>query len=203
MLLTNNNKKLKKSSIKNNAKIYEFNLPAYKTVQGKTVCPFAKDCVKFCYAKKGSYTWKNTVKKYDDNYHLSKKGEFIDVVQDEIKRKRKITHIRVHSSGDYYSPEYLNKWVAIAKNNPEQIYYSYTKSVGIAKAVKNKPKNLRFIYSLGGKQDNLVNLDNDRHAKIFGGKLAKIDLLSEGYINASDDDLNALTDNKKVGLIYH
>ena len=52
MLLTNNNKKLKKSSIKNDAKIYEFNLPAFKTVQGKTVCPFAKDCVKFCYAKK-------------------------------------------------------------------------------------------------------------------------------------------------------
>tara|TARA_Y100000593_G_scaffold44532_1_gene84951 strand:+ start:1165 stop:1767 length:603 start_codon:yes stop_codon:yes gene_type:complete len=200
MLLTNNNKKLKKSSIKNNAKIFEFNLPAYKTVKGKTVCPFAKDCIKFCYAKKGSYTWKNTVKKYDDNYHLSKKDIFIDTVNNEIKRKRKITHVRVHSSGDYYSPKYLNKWVKIARQNPNQIYYSYTKSVAMAKALKNKPKNLKFIFSLGGKQDNLINLKTDRHAKIFNNEA---ELLAEGYINASDDDLNALTPNKKVGLIYH
>ena len=200
MLLTNNNKKLKKSSIKNNAKIFEFNLPAYKTVKGKTVCPFAKDCIKFCYAKKGSYTWKNTVKKYDDNYHLSKKDIFIDTVNNEIKRKRKITHVRVHSSGDYYSPKYLNKWVKIARQNPNQIYYSYTKSVAMAKALKNKPKNLKFIFSLGGKQDHLINLKTDRHAKIFNNEA---ELLAEGYINASDDDLNALTPNKKVGLIYH
>ena len=200
MLLTNNNKKLKKSSIKNDAKIYEFNLPAYKTVSGKTVCPFAEECVKFCYAKKGSYTWKNTVKKYDDNYHLSKKDSFIDIVNGEIKRKRKITHIRVHSSGDYYSPKYLNKWVTIAKNNPEQIYYSYTKSIAMAKSLKNKPKNLKFIYSLGGKQDSLINLKKDRHAKIFNNES---ELLKAGYINASEDDLNALTDNKRIGLIYH
>ena len=200
MLLTNNNKKLKKSSKLNQASIYEFNLPAYKTVENKVVCPFAKDCIKFCYAKKGSYTWKNTVKKYNNNYHLSKQDNFIDVIQDEINRKRKITHIRVHSSGDYYSPKYLNKWVKIAKNNPNNTYYSYTKSVSMVKALKNKPSNLKFIFSLGGKQDNLIDLKKDRHAKIFNNES---ELKKQGYINASNDDLKALTNNKKVGLIYH
>ena len=28
-------------------------------------------------------------------------------------------------------------------------------------------------------------------------------LLKAGYINASDNDLNAITNNKKVGLVYH
>ena len=197
-MLSNGNGKLKKTSKLNNAKIWGFDLPAYKSTTGKVICPFAKDCVKFCYAIKGSYTWKNTVKKYDDNYHLSKTGEFVDVVQAEIKRKRKITHIRVHSAGDYYSPDYLNKWLTIAKNNPNIIFYSYTKSIPLVNKI-DKPSNYIFIYSEGSKVDHLIN-KNDRHAKIFNNQK---ELLAKGYIDASDDDLLAITDNKKVGLIFH
>lgn len=199
MILTNNNAKLKKSSKKNNASIYEFNLPAYKSTSNKIICPFAEDCVKYCYARKGSYTWKNTVLKYENNYKLSKKDNFIDIIQDEINRKRKITHIRVHSSGDYYSPKYLNKWVTLAKNNPSIIFYSYTKSIPLVNKI-NKPSNFIFIYSNGSKVDFMIDENNDRHAKIFDNI---DDLLQAGYIDASGDDLLALTPNKKVGLIFH
>tara|TARA_R100000664_G_scaffold14422_1_gene22672 strand:+ start:20 stop:625 length:606 start_codon:yes stop_codon:yes gene_type:complete len=198
-LLTNNNKKLKKSSKLNNASIYEFNLPAYKSVTNKVICPFADTCTKYCYARKGSYTWKNTRLKYESNYQLSKKDSFINLIQDEINRKRKITHVRVHSSGDYYSPEYLNKWLKIANNNPNIIFYSYTKSIPLVNKI-NKPSNFIFIYSEGSKVDFLINTKKDRHAKIFNNEK---DLLNNGYINASNDDLLALTPNKKVGLIFH
>ena len=200
MMLTNSNTKLKKSSKLNNASIYAFDIPAYKTKTGKITCPFAKDCVKYCYAQKGAHTWSPAQNKHNNNYLETKKDSFIDVIQDEINRKRKITHVRVHSSGDYYSPKYLDKWVTIARNNPDTIYYSYTKSVKMFKDLENKPENLKPIYSYGGKQDHLIDDKKDRHAKIFNNQA---ELLEAGYIDASGDDLKALTSVKKVGLIYH
>ena len=200
MLLTNSNAKLKKSSKINNAKIYAFDIPAYKTKTGKITCPFAKDCIKFCYAQKGSYIWSPAQNKHNQNYLDTKKNNFNDTIQAEVNKKRKITHIRVHSSGDYYSPAYLNKWVNIAKNNPNITIYSYTKSVKMVKDLENKPENLEIIFSEGGKQDHLIDYENDRHAKIFNNQA---ELLQAGYIDASGDDLRALTPNKKVGLIFH
>ena len=199
MMLTNNNSKLKKSSLKHNAKIFTFDIPAYKTETGKITCPFAKDCIKFCYAQKGAFIWSPAKNKHNQNYLNTKKDDFINVIQDEINRKRKITHVRIHSSGDYYSPKYLYKWVTIAKNNPNIIFYSYTKSIPLVNKI-NKPSNFIFIYSEGSKVDFLINTKKDRHAKIFNNEE---ELLKSGYINASDDDLLALTPNKKVGLIFH
>ena len=200
MMLTNSNAKLKKTSKINNASIYAFDIPAYKTKTGKITCPFADKCIKYCYAQKGAYTWSPAQNKHNENYLMTKQNDFIDVIQDEINKKRKITHVRVHSSGDYYSPKYLNKWVKLAKNNPNTIYYSYTKSVKMVKDLKNKPENLKIIFSEGGKQDNLIDYENDRHAKIFNNEK---ELLQAGYIDASGDDLKALTTIKKVGLIFH
>ena len=203
MMLTNSNSKLKKSSKLNNANIYNFDIPAYKTKTGKITCPFAKDCVKYCYAQKGAFIWSPAQNKHNQNYLNTKTDNFINDIQKEIDSKRKkITHIRVHSSGDYYSPKYLNKWVTLAKNNPNIIFYSYTKSIPLVNKI-DKPSNFIFIYSEGSKVDFMIDTKQNRHARIFKGKLARIDLIANGYINASDDDLKALTSNKKVGLIYH
>jgi len=62
------------------------------------------------------------------------------------------------------------------------------------------PKNLKIIFSEGSKKDDLINTTKDRHAKVFKDINT---MLKAGYINASDNDLNAITDNKKVGLLLH
>ena len=56
MNLLTQNAKMKKTSKENKAKIFNFSIPAYKTRSGKVTCPFAKECVKYCYAQKGNYT---------------------------------------------------------------------------------------------------------------------------------------------------
>ena len=124
MMLTNSNSKLKKSGLKNNAKIYTFDLPAYKTSTGKITCPFAKDCVKFCYAQKGFY--KLSQKWAELKFEATKKDTFINDMIKDIKDK-KADYIRVHDSGDYYSKEYLLKWFKIAEKLPKIRFYSYTK----------------------------------------------------------------------------
>jgi len=205
MNLLTQNKKLKNTSLMNRARILNFSLPAYKTQNNKMVCPFAKDCVKYCYAQKGNYRFPSVKKGLNNRYELSKKEEFVTIMNANILLERP-THVRIHDSGDFYSVDYLNKWVEIAKANKEVIFYAYTKSIPFFKRSKEMdtkfllPKNLIIIFSEGSKKDNLINTTKDRHSRIFKDIN---EMIKQGYINASDNDLNAITNNKKVGLLLH
>jgi hypothetical protein len=199
MKLLTQNAKLKKTSIQNNMRVLNFSLPAYKTITGKTVCPFAKDCIKYCYAQKGNYRYPSVIKGLNNRYELSKTADFVPKMNATIILERP-THVRIHDSGDFYSIKYLSKWVQIANDNKDVIFYAYTKSIKFFIDGLKLPKNLKIIFSEGSKTDNLINVNKHRHARIFKSKEL---LQAAGYINASDNDLKAITDNKKVGLVYH
>ena len=200
MNLLTQNSKMKKTSIENKSKILNFSIPAFKTKSGKTTCPFAGGCQKYCYAQKGNYTRFPIVQELmEQKYLLSKQENFTTLMNEEIKKK-KPTHVRIHDSGDFYSPEYLNKWVTIAKQNKDVIFYAYTKSIKFFTEGLTVPTNLKIIFSEGSKIDNLIDVKKHRHARIFKDVST---LLSAGYIDASTNDLQAITDNKKVGLVYH
>tara|TARA_R100001530_G_scaffold85369_1_gene59529 strand:- start:79 stop:678 length:600 start_codon:yes stop_codon:yes gene_type:complete len=199
MNLLTQNAKLKKTSIENNMRVLNFSLPAYKSKTGKTICPFAKDCIKYCYAKKGNYTFPNVRNGLNKRYELTKTNQFVPMMNATITLERP-THVRIHDSGDFYSVEYLNKWINIANDNKDVIFYAYTKSIPFFKGAINTPKNLKIIFSEGSKKDSLINTQKDRHARIFK---SINDLLQSGYIDASNNDLNAITSNKKIGLVYH
>ena len=199
MKLLTQNSKLKKTSIENNARVLNFSLPAYKTITGKTVCPFAKDCIKYCYAQKGNYRYPSVVKGLNNRYNLSQTEEFIPQMNATIILERP-THVRIHDSGDFYSPEYLNKWVTIAKQNKDVIFYAYTKSIKFFVDGLLLPDNMKIIFSEGSKIDSLIDVKKHRHARIFKDVAT---LIASGYIDASSNDLKAITDNKKVGLVYH
>ena len=200
MNLLTQNAKMKKTSKENNTKIFNFSIPAYKTKGGKVTCPFAKDCVKYCYAQKGNYIrFPKIGELMEQKYEISKQDNFNSLMNEEI-RKKKAKYIRIHDSGDFYSIKYLLKWVDIANANKEVIFYAYTKSIKFFKGSIDIPKNLKIIFSEGSKTDNLINTLKDRHARIFKDVTT---LLNAGYIDASNNDLKAITTNKKVGLVYH
>ena len=200
MNLLTQNSKMKKTSLKNNAKIFNFSIPAYKTKSGRVTCPFAAACVKYCYAQKGNYTRFPIVQELmEKKYEISKQNNFNSLMNAEIKKK-KATHIRIHDSGDFYSVKYLAKWIQIAEYNKEVIFYAYTKSIKFFVDGLLLPDNMKIIFSEGSKHDELINIKEHRHARIF----KNIDLLiASGYIDASTNDLKAITENKKVGLIFH
>jgi len=200
MNLLTQNAKMKKTSKENKAKILNFSIPAYKTKSGKVTCPFAAACVKYCYAQKGNYTRFPIVQELmEKKYEISKQTNFNSLMNEEIQKK-KPTHIRIHDSGDFYSIKYLLKWVNIALDNPKVIFYAYTKSIQFFKGCINIPENMKIIFSEGSKTDELINARKDRHARIFNNIQ---DLNAAGYVDASANDLQAITDNKKVGLIFH
>lgn len=202
MNLLTQNSKLKETSKKLGLKIFNFSIPAYKSVNGETICKYAKDCVKYCYAQKGNYTrFPKIGQLMEQRYELSKQSIFVGLMNIEIKKK-KADAIRIHDSGDFYSREYLQKWISIANSNPNVNFYAYTKSLPYFKDI-TLPENMDVIFSVGGYKDKTINFDKDRHAQIFDN----IDELEKaGYINASKIDYYATkfySDNKKVGLIYH
>lgn len=200
MNLLTQNSKMKKTSIKNNTKIFNFSIPAYKTKSGKVTCPFAAACVKYCYAQKGNYTRYPIVQEVQEKkYEISKQTNFNSLMNAEIKKK-KANYIRIHDSGDFYSVKYLQKWVQIAEFNPSVIFYAYTKSIKFFTDGLLLPENMKIIFSEGSKTDELINAREHRHARIF--KTSE-ELIAAGYIDASSNDLQAITENKKVGLIFH
>lgn len=192
MELLTQNSKLKKTSKINNARVFNFGIPAQDT------CIWAGECKKFCYASKGAYIWSNVKPAFQRRYEVTKQDNFPQLILTEIVKK-KATHIRIHDSGDFYSREYIQKWFKVMDTLPEVTFYAYTKSLPLFESVK-LPKNFILIKSEGGKRDDLINHKKDRHAKIF--KTIE-ELLKAGYSNASDNDLIAIGKNKKIGLVIH
>ena len=202
MNLLTQNSKLKRTSKELDLKVFNFGIPAHKSASGKLTCPFADECVKFCYAKKGAYIWSNVQPAFEKRYQLSKTDKFIQAMSDEIIKK-KPDYIRVHDSGDYYSKAYLNKWLAIAAIHTDVRFYSYTNCVQMLKDV-DLPNNYDIIFSDSGKQKHLIDQSRDRHTKIFH---SHTELISSDYIDASKIDLYATKwfnkDNINVGLLAH
>ena len=201
MNLLTQNSKLKKTSKLTGQRVFNFGIPAYKSASGKLTCPFAGECVKFCYAKKGAYIWGNVKPAFEKRYELTKTDDFVNEMNKEIAKK-KPDYVRVHDSGDYYSKAYLDKWIEIAIHNPHVRFYSYTNSVEMLKSVE-LPDNYDIIFSDSGKQKDKINTKVDRHTRIFA---TLADMTLAGYVNAMETDLNAtkwFNKTNKVGLIFH
>lgn len=203
-LLGKGNSKLNKTAKELGVRIFNFSIPAYKTSKGKMTCPFAKDCVKFCYAQKGAYAWSNTQQALENRYDATKKSDFVERMVNELSKVRRDgrqIYVRIHDSGDFYSKGYLNKWIQVAEQVKDVRFYAYTKSHGFIKG-ETLPENLDVIMSLGSKLDS-ADTENYRHAKIFN---SKEELEKAGYIDTSKTDLYATkwyNETNKVGLIIH
>lgn len=203
MKLLVQNKKMKVSS-DNGVKVYNFGIPAFRSDTGLMTCPQAGVCAAGCYAKSGAYLFSNVKSAYEARLQATLKPDFIDAVSLELDRilKNKSTkqvYVRIHDSGDYYNLEYFQTWLKIAMKYPNVIFYSYTKMVKMLKG-HFMPSNFKLIFSLGGKQDNLIDQSNDRHSRVFE---SMTDLVNAGYVNASEHDLIALGENKRIGLLFH
>ena len=82
----------------------------------------------------------------------------------EILRVR-ADYVRVHDSGDYYSKQYLQKWIEIAIHNPNVRFYSYTNCVEMLKEA-DLPDNYDIIYSDSGKQKHLIDQSVDQEYSV-------------------------------------
>ena len=205
-LLGTGNTKLKKTAQEFGVKIFNFSIPAGNDkATGKITCPFAASCLSLCYAKKGMYRFGNVERALSKRYEASKEADFVARITSELAKvkKDKPVYVRIHDSGDFYSPAYFAKWLEIARLNPSVRFYAYTKSHSFIRGNFNLPENFDLIYSLGSKNDELINQETERHSKIF---YSMDEMNAAGYTDASYLDLNAtkwFTGSNKIGLLIH
>jgi hypothetical protein len=205
-LLGNGNTKLKKTAKEFNVRIFNFSIPAGNDKKtGKITCPFAGSCLSLCYAKKGMYRFGNVERALSKRYEATKEENFVSRITDElakVKKDRQI-YVRIHDSGDFYSPTYFAKWLEIARLNPSVRFYAYTKSHSFIRGNFSIPENMDLIFSLGSTKDELINTETERHSKIFQ---SSEDMENAGYFDSSYLDINAtkwVTENQKIGLLIH
>ena len=205
-LLGTGNTKLKKTGAEFGVKIFNFSIPAGNDkATGKITCPFAGSCLSLCYAKKGMYRFGNVERALSKRYEASKQENFVSLITSELAKVKsgKQIYVRIHDSGDFYSPAYFAKWLEIARLNPSVRFYAYTKSHSFIRGNFNLPENFDLIFSLGSKNDELINQETERHSKIFQ---SMDEMSAAGYSDSSYLDLNAtkwVTANHKIGLLIH
>ena len=193
------NAKMRRSS---GPRTFAFGIPAYRSSSGFVTCPAAGECARACYARRNHYTFSVVKRAQETRLELTQSEDFVPVISREIERRR-IESVRIHDSGDFYSPKYLNKWLAVMARHPDVRFYSYTKRVALMKRYREEgrlPANFTVIYSYGGTEDRLIERDNDRHSFIFK---TQDEATAQGYCDASRDDAMATGSNHRVGLVFH
>ena len=185
--------------------IFNWTLPAFgvRLTDGTTmnVCPNAGACASFCYARSGTYNFSNVKRRHIQNLEYileDPTGWFEQMVAEVQKPKMKGKHVRIHDAGDFFSEQYLILWLDIARLTPDVTFYCYTKEVSLFKRISTFPDNFKYLFSMGGKEDHLIDLENDRHAEVFKDDAA---ILDAGYGNQDASDLLAITlPTNKIGI---
>jgi hypothetical protein len=187
--------------------IYNWSIPALaaKLSNGTNVktCPNAGACATVCYARNGTYNFSNVKGRHVRNLEYileDPQGWFAQMLEEVSKPKMRGKHVRIHDAGDFFSEDYLRMWLKLATLVPEVTFYCYTKEVSMFKRVLSEgcPNNFKYLFSMGGKEDHLIDKENDRHAEVFPDDAA---ILDAGYMNQSASDLLAITlPTNKVGI---
>lgn len=111
--------------------------------------------------------------------------------------------VRIHASGDFYSPEYFQAWVKVASMNKGVSFFGYTKV--LAYALYNMPRNMKIQYSYGSKDDALFDKLKVKPSACFVGEY-------EGQYNhpvvcgtaeKSHEDYFAIMENKTFVIGLH
>lgn len=203
------------------ANIHNWTLPAWiaRTSDGTAVnvCPQAGACVKFCYARNGTYNFpkvkaahvRNLEAVLDDlngwttamlnelgkrKFRPSGEPRLPDLPRDHLSPEVAALMdggaavVRIHDAGDFVSEEYLLAWLAIAALTPDILFFCYTKEVELFKRVVDgaAPPNFLWCFSMGGRQDHLVDKDVDYHADVFPDEAA---IAEAGYYSQDANDL--------------
>jgi len=197
----NKNIYLSKGNEKLDKSILIWSLPAIET------CPNCKDCKDSCYARKAEIQYPDVLPCRTRNYQESLKESFVSdmihKIQKMIKSARKhyVRFVRIHESGDFYSKEYAEKWVEIARNMPEITFYGYTKAP--ENIPDNLPENMNIVESV--MPDGRVNFGEKQEviemAKRWGATICPYGKAKKAF--TCGIECNACTRKRRVVFIQH
>lgn len=208
------NAKLKKLAKKTGRKMLSFSLPAGWT------CPGAKDCLSKadqatgkitdgpatefrCFAASDEARHKQARKSRWDNLEQIKScGRSVERITALLLASlpEKITLVRIHVSGDFFSESYFRAWINVAKQRPGCVFYGYTKSIPLWVKLRGLiPANLILTASKGGKWDSLIEENSLRFAQVVYSEAQAKEL----GLEIDHDDSHAMNNGPSFALLIH
>jgi predicted metal-binding protein len=200
-----------KGNSKLDERIATFSLPAGFS------CPGALNCLSFanrktghikdgestefrCFAASQECSFPNLRKQRWNNLEQLKgksKQEMIDLINSCLPAEMVV---RIHVAGDFFSQDYFDAWLEVARINPIKLFYAYTKSIPFWIArLSEIPKNLVLNASMGGQFDSLALIYKLKTAKVvFNPEQAKNENLEIDH-----DDYHAMTNHGDFALLLH
>ena len=152
-------------------------------------CPYAEKCLskavvqdngkrkikdgKFtefrCFSASQEVQYTNVYNSRKHNFDLLRNlhhNDMFYMIDDSLPKDAGI--VRIHVAGDFFNEEYMHAWYAVALNNPNTLFYAYTKSLRFWLSVNEFPilHNIVLTASYGGRDDHMIDQFNLRSAKV-------------------------------------
>jgi hypothetical protein len=103
-------------------RIWTFSLPS------RTSCPGRSPlCARHCYSAHIERRRPSVRRRYQRNLRLSRRRDFVARVAAFIVRRR-VRVVRLHVGGDFLTPAYTRRWLAIMRQLPAVRFYFYSRS---------------------------------------------------------------------------
>jgi hypothetical protein len=168
--------------LKDKRKIYSLDL-----LSGYS-CPYAKACLSKavvqsdgrrkikdgvdnefrCFSASQEVQYTNVFNSRKHNFDLLRYSENKDLLlMDSLPKDAGI--VRIHVAGDFFNSEYMWAWWLTASENPNTLFYAYTKSLRYwVDVVEQMPilDNLILTASYGGSNDYMIDEHNLRSTKV-------------------------------------
>jgi hypothetical protein len=160
----------------NSKEIYSFDL-----LSGHS-CPFANDCLskaiqaldgnrtiqdgkntKFrCFSASQEVQYTNVYNLRSNNFEALRGLKTVEgiayAIEDALPDNAGI--VRIHVAGDFFNIAYFKAWLQVIANNPDTLFYAYTKSVPYWIQLRDEIEalsNLVLTASRGGKYDRFID----------------------------------------------
>jgi len=170
------------SYLTNGREVYSFDL-----LSGHS-CPFAHDCLSKAVVKDGKRSIKdglhtqfrcfsasqevaftNVYNLRENNFtavrSLKSSKEIADLIQSAMPPDLGIC--RIHVGGDMFNQVYFDAWLEVARNNPDRLFYAYTKSlIYWVNRLDSIPSNFVLTASRGGRLDHMIEEYNLRSSVV-------------------------------------
>lgn len=154
-----------------------------------------------CYAASSEALFSNIRKGRWNNFDTLK-GKSVPEMAALINASlpKKIKLCRMHASGDFFSQAYFDAWVLVAKQNPNIVFYGYTKALPfLVSRMDNLPENFRLVASRGGKFDFMIEKYRLQSVTVvFSVKEAE-----ERGLQIDHDDVLCWKQKKSFALLLH
>ena len=121
-----------------------------------------------CFSASQEVQYNNVYNLRKHNFDTLRQSNNMDLMlMDSLPKDTGI--VRIHVAGDFFSPEYMWAWWLTASENPDKLFYAYTKSLRYWIDIPNEMPildNFILTASYGGRDDYLIDELGLRSTKV-------------------------------------